>query len=400
MIRKVHVSASKNYSILIGQSLIANVADFVLDVHKPCKVLIVTDSTVNALYGQVVLDSFKSVGFEVSIFEFTPGEESKCLNTINDIVEFLASNEFTRSDLIVALGGGIVGDISGFAASIYQRGIEFIQIPTTLLAAVDSSVGGKTGVNLKAGKNLAGAFWQPSLVICDCNVFKTLPYDIFLDGIAEAIKYGCITDRSLFDLIKSEGRSLYESVCNSAKVTTNKTAADSDCELRKSDVSTDTDSGADCELHYPHAKANNETLIQIIERCVQIKADIVAEDERDTGVRQLLNFGHTIGHAIEKVSQYEISHGHAVAMGMLIVARACAKQELCAEECPDAIESVLTEFGFPTVCPYSSAALLDGALKDKKRAGHAITLIVPKTIGNCVLHKIPIERLSDFIVNC
>ena len=468
MIKKVSVHASKNYDILIGENMLAEVGPRILDIHKPCKVLLVSDHTVNDLYGFPVGISLQLAGYEVYHFGFPIGEESKCLNTIYDIVDFLASEGFTRTDLIVALGGGIVGDVAGFAASIYQRGIEFVQIPTTLLAAVDSSVGGKTGVNLEAGKNMIGAFWQPSLVICDCNVFKTLPYEVFLDGIAEAIKYGCITDKSLCDLLKSEGRNLYDTLSPSkymrSDVPTGCTntgiilSSDEDINPNsivdlvdsifafedRTDEETDTDTDP---------ATSNEMLMQIIERCVQIKADIVAQDERDTGIRQLLNFGHTFGHAIEKVSQYEISHGHAVAMGMLIVARACAKQGLCAEECAQELESVLTEFGFATdllelsefgfatslaeyECEFRAAlsepdsesssvatdsgsdsgsdsdsdsdgahpsaalledALIDAAQKDKKRAGQDITLVVPKTIGECRLHKIPVEQLSKFI---
>ena len=459
MIRKVSVQASKNYDILIGENLISEVGSYILEVHKPCKVLMISDSTVSDLYNFPVTTSLQLAGFEVTNFVFPPGEESKCLNTIYDIVDILAEDGFTRSDLIVALGGGIVGDVAGFAASIYQRGIEFVQIPTTLLAAVDSSVGGKTGVNLEAGKNLVGAFWQPSLVICDCSIFKTLPYEVFLDGVAEAIKYGCIEDRSLFDLIKSEGRNLYKSLSSSedekttglsgfitsgiilssdSETDTNldvneipdtdlKSAGNSDASADEVDRNSDgyfndtacisdtcvdaatrnfnsnadeanRNSDANADEADRNFDANDETLLQIIERCIQIKAAIVAQDERDTEVRQLLNFGHTIGHAIEKTSNFGISHGHAVAMGMLIITRACAKLGLCPEDCGHELQSMLTEFGFPTDCPHSSEALLEAALKDKKRAGQSITLVVPKTIGECVLRKIPIEQLSDYII--
>ncbi len=356
---KIQVSASRNYNVLIGRDLLRDTGKYVSEVLNPCKVCIVTDDNVYNLYEAVVENSLTNCGFEVYRFIFEHGEKSKNINTVSSILELMAENDFTRGDAIIALGGGITGDIAGFAASIFLRGIQFIQIPTTLLAAVDSSVGGKTGVNLKSGKNLAGAFWQPSLVLCDCNTFKTLTYEIFLDGIAEAIKYGSIIDKPLFDLLALQGEDLY--------LTMHSEVLDSD------------------------------TLIEIVKNCVSIKRDIVMEDERDTGMRQLLNFGHTIGHAIEKCSNYNISHGHAVAMGMIIISKAAASLNLCPESCHLEIKKILGTFKFPLNCPYTAEALTSIALKDKKRNGQNITLVLPKEIGNCYLEKMPVEGLQNFI---
>ncbi|MEI6579117.1 MAG: 3-dehydroquinate synthase, partial [Eubacteriales bacterium] len=268
--QSVKVSCTqKSYDVLIGSRMLKNAGDILRDYFSPCSVVIVTDDNVDALYGETVQYSLTCSGFNTSKFVFKHGEHSKNLSVYAKALEFMAQNSLTRSDMVVALGGGVTGDLAGFAAASYLRGVRFVQMPTTLLAAVDSSVGGKTGVNLDAGKNLAGAFWQPSLVLCDCDTLNTLPDDILADGIAEAIKYGMIRDKELFEMLEF----------------------------------------GDC-ISNPEA---------CVARCVTIKGNIVAKDEFDNGERQLLNFGHTLAHSIEKLSDYKISHGHAVAIGMVIV---------------------------------------------------------------------------------
>lgn len=358
---KIQVSASRKYDIIIGRDLLKDTGKYVSQVISPCKVCIITDDIVYDLYHHMVCSSLTDAGFEVFRFIFEKGERSKNINTVSSILELMAENDFTRSDAIIALGGGITGDVAGFAASVFLRGIQFVQIPTTFLAAVDSSVGGKTGVNLQSGKNLAGAFWQPSLVLCDCNTFATLTYEIFLDGVAEAVKYGAILDKSLFGLLMLHGDKLFNSsmVCNN-----------------------------DCL---------SDTLIQIVKQCVSIKRDIVMEDERDTGIRQLLNFGHTFGHAIEKCSNYSITHGHAVALGMLIISKASHKLGLCQTDCSLDIENILKKFNFPITCPFTAEELNHVALKDKKRAGENITLVLPEYIGHCYLKEMAISDLKTFI---
>ena len=342
----VKVNASTPYDVIIGAGLLDNCGALSGNVIKPCKVCIVTDDTVASLYLERVKSSFANVGFEVISFVFSHGEASKNTTTLIDILEFLAENRLTRSDCMVALGGGVVGDMCGFASAVYLRGIKFIQIPTTLLAAVDSSVGGKTGVDLVAGKNLAGAFHQPSLVICDYSTLDTLPKEIFADGCAEVIKYGVINDRAFFDSLSTGIRPQIENV---------------------------------------------------IAACVRNKRDIVEEDEFDSGKRQLLNLGHTVGHAIEACSSFEISHGNAVAIGMVIVMRTAVKEGLCPSEDLDSLISALRREGLPTECPFGADELYAVATADKKRQGDKITLVVPYSIGDTRLVKLTLTELSDFI---
>ncbi|MCQ4636597.1 3-dehydroquinate synthase [Anaerovorax odorimutans] len=349
---KILITASKTYEVLTGEGLLPRAGRLIRPVlsEKAQKLCIVTDDTVDRLYSGVLSDSLTDAGYETVKFVFPPGEASKSLDTLSELLEFLADHQLTRSDALIALGGGIVGDLTGFAAASYLRGIDFVQVPTTLLAAVDSSVGGKTGINLKAGKNLAGAFWQPSLVLFDIDTMKTLSYDLLLDGAAEAIKAGAIADRELFSYIDRVDR-----------------------------------------LDAP------ETIRYLSSRAIEIKRQVVEADERDTGVRQLLNFGHTVGHAIEKCSDFSISHGHAVAMGMVICARAALALGWSQEDCLSPLLASLEKFSFPLACPYSAEELCNAALKDKKRMGDTITLVIPAALGDCRLKKIPISQLNEFI---
>ena len=349
---KITINASRTYDVITAPGLLSQSGQLIRQAlrDKTKKICIVTDDNVSPLYRTPVKESLKSAGFEVVSFVFPHGEAYKSLATVSKLLDFLAYKQLTRSDAIVALGGGITGDLAGFAAATYLRGIQFVQMPTTLLAAVDSSVGGKTGVNLSAGKNLAGAFWQPSLVLFDTDTIKTLSHELLLDGIAEAIKAGVIADRDLFNYISQVG-DLTDSV----------------------------------------------VVAELSSRAIQIKQQVVEADERDTSVRQLLNFGHTIGHAIEKCSNFSISHGHAVAMGMVIVAKAAMKMGWSEEDCLAPLLNSLNKFGFPLECPYSSSELTKAALKDKKRTGDTITLVIPVSLGNCQLVQLPIDKLESFI---
>ena len=345
--RTVKVSASKEYSVLIGSGLLSNLGSETARVTKTGKAAIVSDSNVWPLYGNAASKSLQDAGFEVVSYVFPAGEESKCGSTYLSLLNFLAESHITRSDCLVALGGGVVGDLTGFAAATFLRGIRYIQVPTTLLAAVDSSVGGKTAIDLPAGKNLAGAFCQPSLVLCDIDTLNTLPEDIFRDGSAEVIKYGVLYDPELFAHLAERG-------------------LDFDRE-------------------------------NVIARCVELKRDVVMEDEFDTGARQKLNLGHTIGHGIEGHSHFTISHGKAVAAGMAIVARAAAAQGICGSGTRDRIIRVLEEFGLPTGTDFSAGDLYHTALSDKKRSGGSVNLIVPKTIGDCLIHTISLDQMLSFI---
>lgn len=345
--KTVHVKASREYDVLIGAGLLHRCGELVAAVHKPCTAAIITDDTVNALYGDTVEQSLASAGYRVVRFVFPHGEESKNLMTFAAAQNFLAENRLSRTDLVVALGGGVVGDLAGFVAATYLRGIRFVQIPTTLLAAVDSSVGGKTAVDLPAGKNLCGCFSQPSLVICDYETLSTLPEETFADGCAEVVKYGVLADAALFAFLEEKGV------------------------------------GGEEE--------------SVITDCVSIKRDVVASDEFDHGERQKLNLGHTVGHAIEQRSNFGISHGSAVAMGMGIIARAAAKRGLCAGEVPQRIETLLEKMHLPIRTAYSTEELLEAAMRDKKIRGGTIELVVPREIGKCELYKIDVADLAAWI---
>ena len=339
--KTVTVTASKTYNIHIGNGILSTLGAEAKKLGKAETACIVSDSTVFPFYGQQAEKSLQEAGFHVASFVFPAGEESKNGYTYLDLLNFLAENKLTRSDIIVALGGGVVGDLAGFSAATYLRGIRYIQIPTTLLAAVDSSVGGKTAIDLPSGKNLAGAFCQPSLVICDTEVLATLPTDVFRDGCAEVIKYGVLYDPELFSHLEEHG-------------------LDFDREF-------------------------------VIARCVEWKRNVVVEDEFDTGARMKLNLGHTIGHGVEAISQFSISHGKAVSIGMAIVTRAA--------QCKDTnrILALLKKFGLPISTEYAADALYAYTLSDKKRSGHTINLIIPNAIGECAIVPTPTTHLQPFI---
>lgn len=344
--RIIHVGAGKPYDVVIGRGILKNCGKLIAPVVSPCKAAIIADDIISGLYADCVMKSLEAEGFSVVKYEFKNGEGQKNLSTVSSMLEFLAAKELTRSDVVVALGGGVTGDMAGFAAAVYLRGIRFIQMPTTFLAMVDSSVGGKTGCNLLAGKNLAGAFYQPEIVICDPDVLQTLPLEEFSSGTAEAIKTGVLGSRPLFDLFKGG--------------------------------------------------VKNENIEKIIEYCVSIKADIVARDEKESNLRQLLNFGHTIAHAVEKLSSYSITHGHAVAMGMSIITRAAAAKGVCSPECAQELLAVLKDNNLPDAAPFSGDDLFTAAAMDKKRKGNMLTLVLPVKVGECCLHTVPLTEASAF----
>ena len=343
----VTVNASKTYDILIGGGLLPQLGAQARSLGKAEKICVVSDSNVFPLYGKAAVDSLEAAGFSVVTYVFSAGEENKNGMVFLDLLNFLAESKLTRSDLIVALGGGVVGDLAGFAAACFLRGIRFIQVPTTLLAAVDSSVGGKTAIDLPAGKNLAGAFCQPSLVLCDTDLLKSLPDAVFRDGCAEVIKYGILYDPQLFAHLEITG------------------------------LSFDRES--------------------VITRCVELKRDVVAEDEFDTGARMKLNLGHTIGHGVEAKSHFAVSHGCAVAIGMAIVCRAAARSGTLSPSDCDRILAVLNRFALPVSTPYTAEDLYRYTLSDKKRSGGSIHLIIPQRIGFCRIVPTPVEQLYSFI---
>ena len=344
--KTITVNASKKYNIIIDKNILSKVGEIAANEVGVSSCAVITDSTVDNLYSSTLIASLKSAGYKVSKFVFEAGEQSKNATVFVEILEFLATSGLTRSDCIFALGGGVVGDIAGFAASVYLRGIKFVQIPTTLLAMVDSSVGGKTGIDLKAGKNLAGAFHQPSLVICDTSLLSTLTPEIFADGCAEVIKYGVINDTELISLINA---------------------------------------------------GISQNIEEVVAACINDKRIVVEEDEFDNGCRQLLNLGHTVGHAIEKCSNFNISHGSAVSIGMVIITRSAVKSEQCVHSALNELIKILKANSLPTECNYSAKELASVALSDKKRKGNTITLAVPYNIGDTKLVKISVDDLEAFI---
>ncbi len=343
--KKVSVGASKKYEVLIGRGLLAELGRLTAEVKPCCRVALITDDVVDCLYGDRAKKSLEDAGFCVVRYVFKNGERSKDLSTYADILDWLSESGITRTDLIAALGGGVCGDMAGFAAATFLRGLDYIQIPTTLLSMVDSSVGGKTAVDLKAGKNLVGAFHQPIRVICDTETLSTLSEEIFADGASETIKYGILKDRRIFDLF-NEGRA-------------------------------------------------KEEIDDIIRRSVEIKSWYVEQDEFDTGLRMYLNLGHTAGHAVEKLSDFSVSHGHAVAIGMVIAADMAASLSLMKREDAELIKDNLKRNGLPVSTPFSAEELGEAALSDKKRMGGSIKLILPTGIGSCCLYETDAKRLPE-----
>lgn len=342
----IAVNASKTYDIIIGTGLLDEAGSLIRKVSGGQAAAIVTDDNVAALYGKRLRDSLEKSAYRTVQYVFPPGEAAKSARTYLSLIDFLAAADFGRRDIVIALGGGVAGDLAGFAAATYLRGIRFIQIPTTLLAAVDSSVGGKTALNLSAGKNLLGAFYQPDLVLSDVSLLSTLQPEVLRDGWAEVIKYAVIA-----------GGELCESL----------------------------DMPIDAQLE------------NIIARCVEIKRDIVAEDEFEKGKRKLLNLGHTIGHAIELLSEYRTSHGQAVAAGMAIVTRAATCMGICEAGSMKGILRLLRRYGLPESTSYTAAQLASACLSDKKREGDFLTMVFPLKIGECLLKKIPVNELETVI---
>lgn len=347
MSSNIRVETSKPYTVSVTSNALSTAGEYAASLTKAEHIALISDDTVSSLYADTVIKSLEKSGFRVSSFIFPHGEESKNPQTYLNIVEFLSEEHLTRSDAVVALGGGVVGDISGFSAATYLRGIDYIQMPTTLLSAVDSSVGGKCAVDLPMGKNLLGAFHQPLGVLCDINCLDTLPDEYFADGCGEVLKYGILYSPELFAHLERFG------------------------------------SAFDREY--------------VISTCVALKAGVVSRDENDHGERALLNLGHTVGHAIETLSDMKISHGAAVATGCAIIARACVAEGLLASATAERICSVVSSLGHRTECDYTAAELARVMLSDKKRHGEHIDFIIIEDIGKCGIHRISTDAVEQFV---
>jgi 3-dehydroquinate synthase len=341
------VHTSTPYKIVIERGCLSRTGEFAAELFPAgTHAVVVTDTNIAPLYASKISESLKQAGFKPKVFKFEAGEKSKCMPTIENMYGAFARAGITRSDFIVALGGGVTGDMAGFAAATWLRGVKFIQIPTSLLAQIDSSIGGKTAIDISAGKNLVGAFHQPALVLIDANTLATLPKYFFADGMGEAIKHGCIKSRSLFDRIKN------------------------------TDIRSDIDG--------------------FIAENLKIKRAAVEKDEFDHGERMLLNFGHTFGHALEKLHGYGVlSHGRAVGIGMVMMAKCGEKAGLTKAGTSDEIAQVLSKYGLPTSDSTDIDKIVGTAMLDKKARGSAINLVMLKQIGESFLYPADRNKLAE-----
>ncbi|MDO4280763.1 MAG: 3-dehydroquinate synthase [Peptococcaceae bacterium] len=346
----VDVATGHPYKVHIDHGLLDSIGQRLTEVHKPCTAVILSDSTVAPLYLERLKKSVTAAGFSVLESVVPAGEESKSFAVLEKLVNDWSLAGLHRDGLVIALGGGVVGDLGGFAASCYMRGIPFVQVPTTLLAAVDSSVGGKTAIDIASGKNLVGAFYQPLAVYCDVDLIATMAEAAFADGVAETIKYGVLHHPALFARL--------------GETALVKDAADLD---------------------------------EIVDICVRYKNKIVSDDEFEKGSRQLLNLGHTFAHAIEHLSAFETTHGHAVAIGLAMMARAAARKGWTTTDVAAQIEAVLATNHLPTTTDYDAGAMCDVCRRDKKAAADSITIVVPEAIGRCVLKKVSYDDLLELI---
>ncbi len=338
--KKITVAlGERSYDILIAPGMLNACHEDLHRIINGKKCGIVTDSNVKAYYGVNTEKIICAAGADTSVFTFEAGEERKTIDTIGNICRTLSQARLDRSSFVIALGGGVVGDLAGFAAAIYMRGIDFIQIPTTLLAMVDSSVGGKTGADLPEGKNLIGAFWQPRLVIIDPETLRTLPEKEVRCGLAEVVKYGVIMDEELF------------------------------CDLENNVSSL--------------KSLNLEYYTGIIARCCQLKAQIVTADERENGLRGILNYGHTFGHALELVSNFAIAHGEAIAIGMNIAAELAFSAGLTDSVTVTRQRNLLSALQLPCRIPANMdiEEIYCGMMQDKKKVGSTVKLVIPRRIG-------------------
>lgn len=337
----------RSYPIIIEKGLIDKISEKVKNVYKGKKIFILTDENVNKYYGKKVVSALSEY-FDVKLVSLKAGEQTKNFNTLPMVYNELLDFNLTRSDLIITLGGGVIGDLGGFVASSYLRGIDFIQVPTSLLAQVDSSVGGKVAVDLERGKNLVGSFYHPKAVLIDPEVLNTLDNRFFIDGMAEVIKYGCIKDKMFFEF-------LYEMENNSDVI---------------------------------------DNMERVIHKCCDIKRIVVESDEKDKGERMLLNFGHTLGHAIEQYYNYtKYTHGEAVAIGMYEITKISEAKGLTVKGTAERIKEILIKYNLPYKMDVNIEDILDTINLDKKKLGKSLNLIILKEIGNSEIYKTTTEFL-------
>lgn len=342
------------YEIAIGKDTMNKLYEYLYFRYKGKKAAIITDDNVNRLYGASIYKDIVSSGLVCRLITVRPGEKSKSLGVLSEIYGELSDFNISRGDVIIALGGGVVGDLAGFAAATFLRGIPYIQVPTTLLSQVDSSVGGKTAIDLPGGKNLVGAFYQPEAVFIDTRFLATLEERYLRDGMAEVIKYGCIKDEALFNRLKG----------------------------------------------YGSLSACIEDMEELVHSCCYIKRSVVEMDERDKGERMLLNFGHTLGHAVEQYYNYEkYSHGEAVAMGMAEITARSEAAGMTEKGTSEALAKILVKYGLPCRIPIADKnELLEAMRLDKKISGGSISIVLLERTGAAYLKKISMQELSNFII--
>ncbi len=343
--KRIKVKTSREYEVIVGAGALSCLTEELSRLFRGKRILVVTDDIVRPLHADAVMSRLP-LNSDTYLFTLAHGEENKSIDTAVSILTYMTQHSFDRDDLVIALGGGVTGDITAFAASVYMRGIDFINIPTTLLSQVDSSVGGKTGVDFLGSKNIIGTFYQPRLVICDTDCLKTLPREIFSDGCAEVIKYAFINDAPLLEMIED---------------------------------------------------GIEKNIEKIVFRCVGNKNQIVSRDEFDRGERALLNFGHTVGHAVEALSEYKISHGKAVAIGMAVITRACERDGSCEAGTYDRLIRSLTANGLPSATERTPRELIDTIRHDKKKSGDGITVIVPTALAKTKTQKMSFDALEALI---
>ena len=332
---------NNSYKIFIQNGIINKLPEYLKKMNLGDDYALITDTKTEKLFGRSLVKFLKSKGIKVEMISFDQGEKSKNLKTVEELAEKMIEKKFDRRDAIIVLGGGVAGDIGGFLASIYYRGIPYIQIPTTLLAMVDSAIGGKTGVDLKSGKNLIGTITQPKAVFIDTNYLKTLPENQIRNGLAEIIKCGVIKDAKLFKFIEQ----------NLDKI----------------------------------LKLDKKAINYIIQRSVEIKVEIIEHDEKESGQRMILNYGHTYGHALEKLSNYTLLHGYAISIGMVIANKIAIQKRLLKPAVAERIKNLLKKAELP-VTTIKNPTKKD-IISDKKRIGNYINLILPTDIGKAVIYK-------------
>ena len=352
--RKIRVAlGERSYDILVGQNLLTQLGARCRALGLGERCVVVTDDQVAPRYGEAALASLREAGFDASLYAVPAGEGSKSLKQVHRGYDHLASLRLERRSFVVALGGGVVGDLAGFLAASYLRGIDFVQVPTTLLSQVDSSVGGKVGVNLKAGKNLVGAFYQPRLVLCDLDVLHSLPSREFRAGLAEVIKYGIISDARLFSLIENER-----------------------AEILKQDP---------------------RLMARLVARSCQIKADVVAEDEQEGGLRAILNYGHTIGHGLEAITRYgHYLHGEAISIGQVAAAHLSARVLGLPERSVRRVRDLFEAMELPVTwrsTPALERKLFAAMRLDKKVSGGQVRFVLAERIGK-VRYGLPVEEAT------